>query len=171
MKYLRFVSGLFVAVLLVAAPVSLRAQSPYGSTANSFTLTNPFASTINAGAVSNQLYFGAAGLNVSSTAAAIKRAPYLGIDLTFSGSTTTTAPNSQIAIAVLPSSDGGITFAQNALWFVVPAGIGVTNIYARTNFSAAVLANATHLRIAAITNNNATALVVSNSGVKVNYTY
>lgn len=162
-------------VLLALFAFTAPARAQYGRTVVTNTLVSPFAAAINAGSMSNLLYLGVgtvtAGLNVSGTnIVKLQNAP-LGIDLFFSSTTTTTAVNAQIAIAIQTSTDGGTTFSQAPLYMIVPAGIGITNISFRTNFTQAMLGNANAIRIGQITNNNATAITLSPNGLKVGYFY
>ncbi len=163
---IKFVRGLVLLGALFASTAPGWAQ--YGRTYVSNTLVNPFATTITAGATSNLLYDGASGLNVSGTnIVKLNNAP-LGIDLFFSGSTTTSGVAGGAGIKIQTSIDGGTTFSQMPLWFVISPG-GVTNIYGRTNFSQAVLGNCNAIRIGQITNGCATTLTVTN--LKVGYFY
>lgn len=141
-------------LLLVAAPVSLRAQSG----TNLVTLSQAFP-TVPANAQSNLLYQAASGLNITPTPVRLNNSP-LGIDLVINATLATNALAVQSAYGFqLGYTDG--TWANNMLLAIIPAGVGISNITFRTNFSQALLGNAVWIRDAQRTNGNAVALVTS----------
>ncbi len=157
----RFGLGLVALAMVVSAP-AVRAQN----TTNRAALGIAFP-TVTAGAQSNLLYQAAAGLNISPTAATLRNSP-LGVDLLINASTTTNAVSVQSVYGFqLGFLDG--TWANNCLLAVIPAGNSISNINFRTNFSQAVLGNATKIRHAITTNGNATSLVTSN--ITLNFFY
>lgn len=164
MKFLSSLRRLFVVglLLVLAAPVALRAQS--GTNRTALGIAFP---TVLGGAQSNLLYQAASGLNISPTAATLRNSP-LGVDLLISASCGTNAVTVQSVYGFqLGYIDG--TWANNALLVVVPAGNSISNIVYRTNFSQALIGNAIKIRHAITTNGNAASLVTTN--LSINYFY
>ncbi len=62
----------------------------------------------------------------------------------------------------------GVNYGNNLLWAILPAGSSGTNFVITTNFSQAVLGNATRLRIGSQTNGSAATVTFTN-GVVISF--
>lgn len=155
MKLLKNLSrvGIAFVAMVVAAP-AVQAQTA----TNVATISDSFP-TVPANAQSNLLYQAASGLPITPTATRLRNSPF-GIDLVINATLATNALAVQSAYGFqLGYADG--TWANNMLLAIIPAGVGISNITFRTNFSQAVIGNATQIRTAQRTNGNAAALVTS----------
>ncbi len=151
-SFLSRVGIVLVALVAVASAPAVQAQTA----TNVATISDSFP-TIPAGSQSNLLYQAASGLNITPTATRLRNSP-VGIDVVINATLATNALAVQSVYGFqLGYADG--TWANNMLLAVIPAGVGISNITFRTNFSQAVIGNATQIRTAQRTNGNAVALV------------